>query len=65
MLQDFSSPITLEQQEATDWTKRREVEQRVAETEHLREKGGDQDGGRHEPMWLLSLTGSYDIITLE
>jgi hypothetical protein len=38
MLQDFPCPITLGQWEACDWTGEREVELRVGETEHLRER---------------------------
>ena len=35
MSQDFSCPITLGQQEACDWTGKREAELRVAETESV------------------------------
>ena len=54
MLQDFPCPITLGQQEACDWTGKREAELRVAETEsnsRERKKRG-QDGGRLKPAWL-------------
>jgi hypothetical protein len=58
---DFPCPITLEQQEACDWTGKREAELRVGESESgSSRKGEGQDGGRHEPA-----TVSYDIIRLE
>jgi hypothetical protein len=38
MLQDFPCPITLGQQEACDWTGKREVELRVAEPESTAER---------------------------
>ena len=39
MLQDFPCPITLGQQEVCDWTGKRKVELRVAETESVGEGG--------------------------
>jgi hypothetical protein len=38
LLQDFPCPITLGQQEACDWTGKREAELRVVETESQRRR---------------------------
>ena len=52
-MQEFSCPITLGQQEACDWTGKREAELRVAETKSIREREGrKEDGSGHEPAWL-------------
>ena len=51
MLQDFPCPITLGQQEACDWTGKREAELRVAETESIRERKRKKDGSGHGPVW--------------
>ena len=42
--QDFPCPITLGQQEACDWTGKREAELRVAETESI-------SGEEEKPRW--------------
>ena len=45
MLQDFPCPITLGQQEACDWTGKREAELRVGETGSDREEEEKNGGG--------------------
>ena len=42
VLQDFPCPITLGQQEACDWTGKREAELRVAETESISGEKGER-----------------------
>ena len=67
MLQNFPWLITLGQQEACDWTGKKEAAseelQRQGASQRRKEEG--QDGGGHEPAWLQPATGSYGIIRLE
>jgi hypothetical protein len=51
----------ISEEEACDWTGKREAELSVAET--ASEEG--ENGGRHESVWLEPPTGRYGIIRLE
>ena len=51
--QNFPCPVTLGQEEACDWTGKRETVLRVAgQRASQRGKEEGQDGGGHEPVWL-------------
>ena len=62
----FSLSNYISAEEACDWTGKREVQFRGAETESISgEEGQKQNGGRCEAVGLLAAIGSYDIIRLE
>ena len=60
----FPCLITLGQQKACGWTRKREAALRVAETQSLGEERGRRMEDINQP-WLYPATGSYDIIRSE